>query len=261
MPSVAADVALHPAVQDLHDLALSEKIMEDVDASSPAPPTDAISPTEAIEQMLAKYSVGLPATFTRQPDSGAHPSPVVLLTGSTGGLGSYMLASMVENPAVVRIFTYNRPGRHGADIQSRHREMFEDRGLDMALLDSEKIVYLEGDAAAPRLGLPDDVYEEVRTPYHYPRFALLIYCSVQLHGYVTTVIHNAWRLSLVHPLSAFEPNIQATRNLIDFTPKRARFMFTSSISSAQTWDQTKGPFPEEVVCDPSVAVGNGYGER
>lgn len=37
-------------------------------------------------------------------------------------------------------------------------------------------------------------------------------------------------------------------------------MFTSSISSARSWDGTKGPFPEEVQYDAGVAVGLGYGE-
>ena len=39
-----------------------------------------------------------------------------------------------------------------------------------------------------------------------------------------------------------------------------RFSFTSSIGSAQGWDNLKGPLPEEVPLDPSVAVGSGYGE-
>jgi thioester reductase-like protein len=37
-------------------------------------------------------------------------------------------------------------------------------------------------------------------------------------------------------------------------------LFTSSVASAQSWDNLKGPFPEEVQLDPSVGVGAGYGE-
>jgi thioester reductase-like protein len=36
-------------------------------------------------------------------------------------------------------------------------------------------------------------------------------------------------------------------------------MFTSSISTAQNWDRSKGPFPEEVQYDAGVAEGLGYG--
>ena len=36
-------------------------------------------------------------------------------------------------------------------------------------------------------------------------------------------------------------------------------MFMSSITSAQAWDQKRGPVPEEVMPDASMAVGSGYG--
>jgi nucleoside-diphosphate-sugar epimerase len=39
-----------------------------------------------------------------------------------------------------------------------------------------------------------------------------------------------------------------------------KFIFTSSISTAQSWDQSIGPYPEELVMDPKYAVGMGYGE-
>jgi len=66
-------------------------------------------------------------------------------------------------------------------------------------------------------------------------------------------------------ISSFEDSIRASRNLIDLgldslQKKNLRFLFTSSIGSAQGWDNLKGPFPEEVQLDPAVAVGAGYGE-
>ncbi|KAG6847198.1 hypothetical protein H0H93_009569, partial [Arthromyces matolae] len=65
-------------------------------------------------------------------------------------------------------------------------------------------------------------------------------------------------------LSEFEPHIQATRHLVDFLragahSSHARFLFTSSVTSAQSWPLTRGPYPEEIVTDPSIAVGPGYG--
>jgi len=66
-------------------------------------------------------------------------------------------------------------------------------------------------------------------------------------------------------LGSFEPNVRGTRNLVDFAlsgpnPALTRFIFTSSVASAQAWNQENGPFPEEVITDASVAVGSGYGE-
>jgi hypothetical protein len=36
-------------------------------------------------------------------------------------------------------------------------------------------------------------------------------------------------------------------------------MFTSSNSSAQSWNKAKGPFPEEVQYESGVTAGPGYG--
>lgn len=87
----------------------------------------------------------------------------------------------------------------------------------------------------------------------------------QLRESTTVIIHNAWRVDFNLALSSFESNIRGTRNLIDFALSAShasslRFLFTSSISSAQSWDRTKGPYPEEVQLDAQYAVGAGYGE-
>lgn len=77
------------------------------------------------------------------------------------------------------------------------------------------------------------------------------------------IIHNAWRLDFNLSLASFEPHIRGTRNLIDISLSSAhavRFMFTSSVASAQGWDPIRGVFPEVVQLDAGVAVGGGYGE-
>jgi len=66
-------------------------------------------------------------------------------------------------------------------------------------------------------------------------------------------------------LSSFEPHIQGTRNLIDFARSASmvsslKFLFTSSVASASSWDKSRGLYPEEIVLDARYAVGNGYGE-
>ncbi|KAF8840152.1 acetyl-CoA synthetase-like protein [Paxillus ammoniavirescens] len=109
-----------------------------------------------------------------------------------------------------------------------------------------KLVYVEADACRDKCGLPSALYDEIRNS-------------------VTTIIHNAWRLDFNLSLASFEPNIKATRNLVDLgldSPhsNSLRFVFASSVGSAQSWDRENGLFPEEVQLDPSPAVGSGYGE-
>ena len=82
---------------------------------------------------------------------------------------------------------------------------------------------------------------------------------------MTIIIHNAWRLDFNLFLASFEPNIKATRNLVDLAldakhRNSLRFLFTSSIGTAESWDRTNGAFPEELQLDPSTAVGPGYSE-
>ncbi|KIJ61725.1 hypothetical protein HYDPIDRAFT_158984 [Hydnomerulius pinastri MD-312] len=212
-----------------------------------------------IEDMIEKYSSGfgdkvsngvlatngsLNNGHTAHTNGSFDHSHVVLLTGSTGGLGSYLLASLLNHKSVSVVYAFNRPSKSTTSEQ-RQRSAFEDRGLDTALLESEKLVFVEGDTAQQNLGLDNGLYAQIRSS-------------------LTTIIHNAWRLDFNLSLSSFEPNVRGTRNLIDLalSSKRSskpRFMFTSSIASAQGWEKSKGAFPEEVQYDAGVATGPGYG--
>jgi nucleoside-diphosphate-sugar epimerase len=94
---------------------------------------------------------------------------------------------------------------------------------------------------------------------------ILIFYSPQLRDTLTVIIHNAWTLDFNKALSSFELHVKGTRNLIDLARQSpnssgVRFLFTSSIASAQSWVQTLGPLPKELQYDASVALGNGYGE-
>lgn len=119
------------------------------------------SATLAIEKMIEKYSVGLADAPKQILEAAAATAPVVLLTGSTGGLGSYMLESLLKDPSVERVYTYNRPARGVMTIQDRQRDAFVDKGFELRLLESDRLVYLEGDSSLPNLGLSDGVYKEV----------------------------------------------------------------------------------------------------
>ncbi|KAF9223042.1 putative aminoadipate reductase [Gyrodon lividus] len=205
----------------------------------------------AMDAMIEKYTVGLngPANYVAingTIDGESHLTrAVVLLTGSTGGLGSFLLSQLLEDPMVERVYALNRPSS-STSIEERQRSAFLDRGLSVDLLCSTKLVYLEADASRDKCGLSPALYDEIRDS-------------------VTTIIHNAWRLDFNLSLASFEPNVKATRNLVDLGidsvhRNHLRFVFTSSIGSAQSWDREKGLFPEEIQLDPSPAVGTGYGE-
>ncbi|KAF8120319.1 hypothetical protein EV363DRAFT_1237301 [Boletus edulis] len=188
------------------------------------------------EELIQAEEIDLPADkspniFGLRPNGHFRPGSsqliepaVVLRTGATGGLGSFLLSELLKSPVVQRVYAFNRP----------------------SLLESNKLVDIEADASQQKCGLSPARYEEIRNS-------------------VTVIIHNAWRLDFNLAISSFEENIRGSRTLVDLalgSPQKqnVRSLFTSSIGSAQAWDNLKGPFPEEVRLDPSLAVGAGYGE-
>ncbi|KAJ7488851.1 putative aminoadipate reductase [Mycena latifolia] len=197
-----------------------------------------------VEEMIAKYSKGFEESIIEPKALSSSGGVVVLLTGSTGGLGSHLLEMLLSLASVERVYAFNRKGR--THVSERQKEAFTDRALDVNFLSSGKLVYLEGDTSKPDLGVPADVYTTLRNT-------------------ITVIIHNAWALDFNKSLSTFEPHVKGTRNLIDLARQspnapRVRFLFTSSIASAQGWDPKLGLFPEELQLDANVAVGSGYGE-
>lgn len=129
------------------------------------------APEVTIESLIHKYSGGLDRAIS------SHPLPTkrtVLLTGSTGNLGSEILARLLQDQSVKTIFTFNR-ANSSASTAKRHQSQFSDHGLDTNLLSSEKLVLLEGDASKPRLGLRQDEYD------------LVIDTSVRLHFRCLTI--------------------------------------------------------------------------
>lgn len=89
---------------------------------------------------------------------------VVLLTGSTGALGSHILESLVLDPSIAKVYALNRRDMRGArSVYIRQSASFKDRDLDFVALNSEKVMLLEGDATEEHLGLHDqDLFEEIR---------------------------------------------------------------------------------------------------
>ncbi|CAA7263093.1 unnamed protein product [Cyclocybe aegerita] len=197
----------------------------------------------AIENMIKKYSEGFDAPLPLSKSTSS-PKDAVLLTGTTGNIGSHVLFFLLQDEGVKEVYALNRPSSTDGML-ARHEAMFRDKGFDVELLKHPKLHLLEGEAS-DELGLGVESYRE-------------------LQERVTSIIHIAWRLDFNLTLSSFEPHVRGTRNLIDFVRQgpnasNVRFVFTSSVGSALGWDQSKGPYPEEVVRDPKYAISNGYGE-
>ncbi|KAI0926228.1 putative NRPS-like protein biosynthetic cluster [Taiwanofungus camphoratus] len=199
--------------------------------------------TDAMRAMVARYSGDFPA---HQAGSGRPKASedVVLVTGTTGSLGCHLLSRLASDPEVGRVYAFNRASRDLKAVGERQRLALIDRGLDAGVLESKKVVVLEGDLTAVNFGLAETTYKE-------------------LHQSVTHIIHNAWRVDFAIGLSSFEPQVKAVRCLINFAlssplPEPPRLCFTSSMSVFSNLPCSEvGP---EHPIESELAVGMGYAE-
>jgi hypothetical protein len=143
----------HPNINDLAR-AIHRLIYPDADVEL------APSNLQLTRDMIAKYTADMPPARSRQrvTDQGA----VVLLTGSTGNLGTHILAALLKDDSISRVFTFDRFVPDAQPI-SRLLSAFEDRGLPVDILSSAKLTSLTGSLHLPHFGLPQDVYGEVRS--------------------------------------------------------------------------------------------------
>ncbi|KZT61208.1 acetyl-CoA synthetase-like protein [Calocera cornea HHB12733] len=194
---------------------------------------------EDMTAMVEKYSQNFPVhTASDRRSTGA----VVLLTGSTGSLGTYLLEQLLLDERVECVYAVNRLSEKH-DLLARQRDAFVDRGVDVQLLQSPKLRLIETDANGEDLGLSEELREEI--------------CAA-----LTTIIHTAWRVDFNLSLSSFEPHVRSTRALIDLSlqsqgPAPAQLIFTSSIGTLLKWAHAR-PVPEEAIADPLPASTSGY---
>jgi len=133
--------------------------------------TDVAARAAAMRAMVEKYTVtDYPIIHSRSDETvtntqAACGNDVVLVTGTTGGLGCYLLAELIANPDVSQVYAVNR-GKDAATLRERQRKALVHRGYEADMVDdmmsSEKLVLLAADTSAYHFGLGDDVYEQVR---------------------------------------------------------------------------------------------------
>ncbi|KAF4618234.1 hypothetical protein D9613_011556 [Agrocybe pediades] len=203
----------------------------------------------AMLAMLEKYKYQASSTTPHPNAQGSQIlGDVVLVTGTTGGLGSYLLAELILNPAVSRVYAVNRvgSGSRGA-LSERQLKSLVDRGLDgNSILRSEKLVLVEANLALAQFGIADELYTEMVSS-------------------VTHILHNAWPVDFNLSLASFESSIKGLHNLINFAlssprPSPPTLVFTSSIGVLQNIDPVvSNPVAESRVA-PEVAANTGYTE-
>ncbi|KAK4212677.1 non-canonical non-ribosomal peptide synthetase FUB8 [Rhypophila decipiens] len=161
----------------------------------------------------------MPAITTNNTETGGFPSEgsqsdmAVILTGSTGSLGSYLLDSLARQQHVRKIYCLNRAEDGGL---AKQKAASLDRGLDIALCgDDTRVEFLHVDLSQVYFGLDASKYRELMRE-------------------ATHIIHNQWPVNFNWDLSSFEPYIRGVRHLLDFcsdSPQQVEFLFISTIGT------------------------------
>lgn len=114
-----------------------------------------------MQDLAIKYSTGMSTVDTlRKLDSADKSENVVLVTGTTGILGSYLLQDLVHRADVSRIWALNRVNAADPTVE-RQRKALQDRGIDDSILTSNKLHMLDGNLSQAQFGLADSVWKEV----------------------------------------------------------------------------------------------------
>lgn len=228
----------YPSIKQLSEYVYCLAHGENVDVD---PSIDEESGRRAkIDALVEKYTRGLPETqvveFNR---SGGH---IVILTGSTGSLGNYILSELLKDAEISKIYCLNRAD----DARKRQVQSFEEKGLTIHPDLHSRVEFLTARFGNKNFGLPVQTYERLKQS-------------------VDTIIHNAWKVNFNHNLEAFEDtHIEGVRRLVDFSiesAKKPHIHFISSVATVGAWRQIHGQsVPEIPLDDPDVSLRQGYGE-
>lgn len=195
--------------------------------------TDAQADIDTAEAILQKYTQDLP------PPRGGKFQPadegqVIVITGTTGTLGSYMLDIASRSSRVKKVICLNRSD----DAEARQKKGNDERGLHT---DFSKAVFFRADLAQSDFGIGEENFQE-------------------LLNNVDRVIHNQWPVNFNIPVESFEPHILGVRNLANFSnqaSKQVHIVFISSIATVARWNQPSN-VPEQAFREIENSMG-GYG--
>lgn len=186
------------------------------------------------QRFASKYTENMPKPRADKQQTSDNDQTVVI-TGTTGSLGAYMLHQLCQLPSVKKVVALNRDKDGGF---SRQHSVNESRGLTQ---DFSKVEFLYADLSLPDMGLGKDKYDS-------------------LLASVDRVVHNAWPVNFNISVSSFESSIRGVRHVVDFSAaasKHLPIIFVSSIGTVGNW-KSSDRVPE-VPLDDWTLPQMGYG--
>ncbi|KAJ4385395.1 hypothetical protein N0V93_009823 [Gnomoniopsis smithogilvyi] len=193
----------------------------------------------AVEDAVARYVKDLPVSPPHVAGVGVDAANIIVaVIGSTGYVGTHLLANLLKNSAISHIYCLDR----GSDAPARLATSLKEIDKD---LDTSKLTFFKIKIGAPSLGFEQD--------QHYQKIV----------SEVDVVLYNSWRLDFGLALHSFDPFLRTTSDLIKLSvasQRNIRIVFVSSMSSVEGYAFSGSTVPEALVTDPLAALNTGYGQ-
>lgn len=108
-----------------------------------------------LQKLLERFVGDLPVSYAFPPPStGPGHDMHIVLTGSTGSLGSHMLHHLIAVPGVTKIYCLNR----AVDGQEKQKQSNAERGLT-DIWSPDQVKFIHTDMSKSKFGLDDQTYK------------------------------------------------------------------------------------------------------
>ncbi|KAE8217781.1 hypothetical protein CF319_g8204 [Tilletia indica] len=222
---------------------------------------------EEVEGEMKSWAMEEIATDRVAPEvmesEGEAKGATVLLTGSTGGLGAWLVHSFLQQPmaevsrviCLVRALTGDQGQSRMSPLERQLASLRSKSVPDLTTQQRSRLQVLGiSDLSAPYFGLRPEMYKTHLSS-------------------VTHVVHNAWSVDFLRPLHSFKSQVRATARLLHLAGevglaqgKKVRFVFSSSIAVVGRSYAVAGgaeagsmePIREEELEDAARTVPMGY---
>lgn len=190
---------------------------------------------DKVNALIEKYTTNLPVKAPITVKCQGKDLHVVV-TGSSGYLGQYIVLRLLQDPKVSKVICFNR----SSDAEAKYLSKGGPK------LDTSRLEFLQVSFGAPNFGLPTAKYQE-------------------LVDRTDAVIHNAWKVDFLHSVESYEDvHIRGLSNFVTWSlasPRPVALSFISSIAATHNWPVLHPGLPiPEAVNDDARLPGMGYGQ-
>ncbi|KAI1310704.1 hypothetical protein F5Y03DRAFT_345330 [Xylaria venustula] len=218
---------------------LAQKLSAVMSESSGSSQSKTSDDVDNVRDLLAKYERQIPTVLRNGKQQEDQKEQTIILTGSRGSLGSYILSAFLARKDVKKIYCLNRSANGQVDQTSS----FKARELPEIQL--ERVEFLRTNLAEPNLGLAEDKYASLTE--------------------ATTIVHNAYPVNFLMPVQSFEPQIRGLLNLLKLAQDSVQGVAVLFISSVAAAIPVSGPrtVVKETVLDIEEVdslMQQGYGQ-